>query len=121
MKSVLKAGGFLLILMIFPILLMGWLISCQKNGDKVGNFSKDQLEIIKSGPSDTKLHILNWFVEEDSVVLRKQSSNIRFYNDPHLTSFISRLYKTVVDPQHPGVGIAAPQVGISKKIIWVKR
>ncbi len=121
MKTILKAGGFLFVLMAVPFLLLGWLISCQKNGNRIGNFSKDQIEMITSGPSDTKMQLLNWFIEEDSVVLRKYSSNIRFYNDPHLTYFISRLYKTVIDPQHPGVGIAAPQVGILKRIIWVKR
>jgi peptide deformylase len=121
MKSMFKAGSFLLILMVVPFLLIGWLISCQKQGDRVSNFSKDQIEMITSGSADTKMRLLNWFIEEDSVILRKYSSNIRFYNDPNLTLFISRLYKTVIDPQHPGVGIAAPQVGISKRVIWVKR
>ncbi len=42
-------------------------------------------------------------------------------DDPVLASFINRLYRTVTDSMSLGVGIAAPQVGILKNIIWVQR
>lgn len=32
-----------------------------------------------------------------------------------------RMYLAVTDPAHPGVGIAAPQVGINRNLIWVQR
>ncbi|MDP2159864.1 MAG: peptide deformylase, partial [Flavobacterium sp.] len=32
-----------------------------------------------------------------------------------------RMYLAMRDPARPGVGIAAPQVGINKNIIWVQR
>ncbi|WP_353182359.1 peptide deformylase [Parapedobacter lycopersici] len=32
-----------------------------------------------------------------------------------------RMYLAVTDPARPGVGIAAPQVGINRNLIWVQR
>ncbi|WP_257658733.1 peptide deformylase [Parapedobacter lycopersici] len=32
-----------------------------------------------------------------------------------------RMYLAVTDPARPGVGIAAPQVGINRSLIWVQR
>jgi peptide deformylase len=31
------------------------------------------------------------------------------------------MYKSMSDPENPGVGIAAPQVGINRRVIWVER
>jgi peptide deformylase len=121
MKSILKSSAFLFIIMILPFFTIGWLISCQKKGQNVSNFSFEQIELITAGNPDQKMVLLNWFLPEDSVILRKHSSNIQFYNDPYIEHFVNRLYKTVTSPQHPGVGIAAPQVGVLKRIIWVKR
>lgn len=42
-------------------------------------------------------------------------------DDPILQSFVDRLYATVRNSLSLGVGIAAPQVGILKRIIWVQR
>jgi len=42
-------------------------------------------------------------------------------DDPVLNTFVNRLYATVRDSMSMGVGIAAPQVGILKNIIWVQR
>ncbi len=59
---------------------------------------------------------------EDSIVLRTISRDVTpdSTNDI-LKHLVYRMYKTVNDPEHPGVGIAAPQVGINRKIIWVQR
>ncbi len=121
MKHIFKSSAYLFLLMILPFFTIGWIISCQKNSDHVGNFSKDQTEIIQSGNEDQSMRLLNWFIPEDSLILRKNSSNVNFLNDPNIDYLINRMYKTVTDPAHPGVGIAAPQVGILKRIIWVKR
>ncbi len=58
----------------------------------------------------------------DSILLRRKSSKIKIdQKDIVLKTFVDRLYATVRDSMSRGVGIAAPQVGISKKIIWVQR
>ncbi len=58
----------------------------------------------------------------DSVILYKKSSSFKVNNkDEKLKKFVELLYNTCNDPSNPGVGIAAPQVGINKRIIWVQR
>ena len=60
--------------------------------------------------------------KEDSIVLRTKSQDVYVNSeDTILNYFTQRLYSTVTDPNNPGVGIAAPQVGILKNIIWVQR
>jgi peptide deformylase len=121
MKFVFRASLFLLVIMIIPFITVGWLNACQKKFGNVSNFSSAEIELITEGNKDQKMRLLNLFIYEDSIRLRKNSSNINLFNDPHIEHLSSRMYKTVSDPQNSGVGIAAPQVGINKKIIFVKR
>lgn len=58
----------------------------------------------------------------DSLILRSKSKSFVVQKDDKLLqTFTKRLYLTVRDSANRGVGIAAPQVGILKKIIWVQR
>jgi len=61
-------------------------------------------------------------IKKDSLLLRMKS---KYVNpdpiNPILKNFVKRLYATVRDSMSIGVGIAAPQVGILKNIIWVQR
>jgi len=58
----------------------------------------------------------------DSIVLRTKSQPVVVHeNDKTLKHFTDRLLATVQDSATMGVGIAAPQVGILKDIIWVQR
>jgi peptide deformylase len=58
----------------------------------------------------------------DSILLRTKSKDVKVDpSDPVLRTFVNRLYKTVTDSMSLGAGIAAPQVGILKNIIWVQR
>ncbi len=60
--------------------------------------------------------------KSDSLLLRSKSKSVTANpNDIVLKNFVQRLYSTVRDSISMGVGIAAPQVGILKKIIWVQR
>ena len=55
-------------------------------------------------------------------MLRTKSAYIKPNpKDPVLQNFVKRLYATVRDSVSLGVGIAAPQVGVLKNIIWVQR
>lgn len=57
---------------------------------------------------------------QDSMVLRKKSMNvIPDTNDVVLMTLVRRMKKAML--AESGVGIAAPQVGINRNIIWVKR
>ncbi len=86
------------------------------------NFSYIETEHIMAQDSSVAMRV--WIIDnlEDSLLLRKQCSDVDFNKeDIVLETFIHRLYKTVIDSVNQGVGIAAPQVGILKNIIWVQR
>ncbi len=85
-------------------------------------FTKNQKSLIKMGDSSTPMRVLKITNSSDSILLRTKSSKIKIDpNDEILKTFINRLYNTVRDSMSLGVGIAAPQVGLLKKIIWVQR
>ncbi len=103
-------------------------ISCtapRLSGDRTAaaaSFSPAQRELVMSADSLTPLRVFKITDRSDSLLLRKQSEDVRADpNDPVLRRFVSRLYSTVRDSMSLGVGIAAPQVGVLKNIIWVQR
>lgn len=60
---------------------------------------------------------------QDSLILRRHS--IDFTEDelasPLLDTLIRKMYSTVTAPSQEGVGIAAPQVGINRRLVLVQR
>ncbi|KQC34485.1 peptide deformylase [Nonlabens sp. YIK11] len=60
--------------------------------------------------------------ESDSLLLRKNSIAVDVDpKDATLKKLVDRMYATVRDSLSLGAGIAAPQVGILKRIAWVQR
>lgn len=105
------------------MLLMIMLVSCanQKNL-RLANFSNDQKALITAFDADKPMRVFKINNAKDSVLLRQQSSYVKpDPNDITLRHFTKRLFATVRDSLSLGVGIAAPQVGILKNIIWVQR
>ncbi|WP_194766807.1 peptide deformylase [Tamlana sp. I1] len=85
-------------------------------------FSEAETKLIMSGDSLSPMRVYKITNTQDSLLLRTKSSPVKANpNDPVLKHFVSRLYATVRDSISMGVGIAAPQVGILKNIIWVQR
>ena len=90
------------------------------NGNSI--FSQDEAKLIFSGKSDQPMKVLLITNSKDSLILRSKSQSFKVNpKDKVLQYFTDRLYFTVRDSATMGVGIAAPQVGILKKIIWVQR
>ena len=83
-------------------------------------FSAADKKIISSGGENAILRVLQTTDEKDLKVLKATSTDVK-YNDPLIESLSKRMFATVRDPNHPGVGIAAPQIGINKNLIWVQR
>ena len=103
---------------LFLVLLIISITSCKSSY----RFTKNQKSLIKMGDSSTPMRVLKITNSSDSILLRTKSSKIKIDpNDEILKRFINRLYNTVRDSMSLGVGIAAPQVGVLKKIIWVQR
>ncbi|WP_299553276.1 peptide deformylase [Seonamhaeicola sp.] len=109
-----------LVLLVLSTLLI---VACSatKNISK-GRFSKSEIDLISTADALAPMRVYKITNRSDSLVLRTQSSYIKpDPNDKIQQRFIKRLYATVRDSMSLGVGIAAPQVGILKNIIWVQR
>lgn len=92
----------------------------QMGNSKIKGFNKSEKSIILSGQTNSKLPIYQTTNEKELIILKKKSSDID-PADPLLPILEARMLLTVQDPNHSGVGIAAPQVGINKNLIWVQR
>ncbi len=58
----------------------------------------------------------------DSVILYTKSKTFKVdRNDRKLKKLVNLMYETCNDTANAGVGIAAPQVGVNKRIVWVQR
>ena len=59
----------------------------------------------------------------DSAILRARSIDLSTaeLRSPRLRSLIGKMLYTVQDPSQDGVGIAAPQVGINRRIVCIQR
>ncbi|HNZ42519.1 MAG TPA: peptide deformylase [Bacteroidales bacterium] len=83
-------------------------------------FTEAEKNLIYSGDNDSIMRIMNYFVHEDSLILRKQSIDVNLNDTAILNRLIKRMKKTLLNESN-GVGLAAPQVGINRNIIWVQR
>ncbi|MBD0824698.1 peptide deformylase [Aestuariibaculum marinum] len=108
-------------ILFFGIVLM--MSSCHgpKNILRHG-FSSEQIDLIMASDSLAPMRVFKITDKKDSLLLRTKSSKIKANpDDVVLQHFVKRLYATVRDSMSLGVGIAAPQVGVLKNIIWVQR
>ena len=82
-------------------------------------FSKEQRLIIRQ--SDSVMYVTTW--PEDSAVLRTPCADFTKaeLKSKDLQTLMAKMLKTVRSPQQDGVGIAAPQVGISKRLVCLQR
>jgi len=111
-------GAFLLTLLIYSC---GNRHPLMKGAGFNENFSKEHIAMILDEEKNQPMRVWKISLKEDSLLLRKNSSEINDFKDPILDHFINRLHATVRDSINDGVGIAAPQVGVLKQIIWVQR
>jgi len=88
----------------------------------LSSFDTKESSMIMNGDSLSPMRVFKINNYSDSILLRKKCSDVYVNaDDPVLNNFVNRLYATVRDSMSMGVGIAAPQVGILKNIIWVQR
>ncbi len=76
-----------------------------------------EIDFITADGSNVAMDLLSIFQQPDSIILRTPSTNI-IIGDEHLDHLAERMHKTVIGV---GVGIAAPQIGINRRVIWVQR
>lgn len=81
-------------------------------------FTVSENDTILNGSSSSVMDVMNIFEQPDSMILRTRSTNV-LLNEENLEHLVSRMQYTV--GAESGVGIAAPQVGINRRVIWVQR
>lgn len=82
--------------------------------------SKEERKIIETGDKKTMLKVIEITDEKELKILNSVSKDID-PKDDLLPLLAERMYLSMRDPNNPGIGIAAPQIGINRNIIWVQR
>lgn len=77
-------------------------------------------DLVRSGDTAQRLRVIQDSVPDELRVLKKTSEDVD-PKDEWLPLLAKRMYLAVTDSLHPGVGIAAPQIGINRNVIWVQR
>ncbi len=80
-------------------------------------FTADENNLVISGAAGEEMSVMYICQQPDSVVLRTTSTNVNL-EEENLELLKDRMKTTVLGE---GVGIAAPQVGINRNVIWVQR
>jgi peptide deformylase len=108
---------------LFLLLLLACSSSRQLSSREKGTpFTPAQREMILAADTLTPMRVYLITNRSDSLLLRTPSEPVKADpKDEVLQHFAKRLYRTVRDSMSLGVGIAAPQVGILKQLIWVQR
>ena len=93
--------------------------SCQRQTEK--GFNDSELNIING--SDSIMRVLTIDDESDLAVLRTNSTDLSLVGlqSDEYDRLAELMVATVTHPSQDGVGIAAPQVGINRRIVAVQR
>ncbi len=96
------------------------LVSCNIAGEP---FSEKEISIIKAGEPSAPMKVLTIENRADSLLLRERSALLSKKEIASATYKLleKRLVSTVSDSTVDGVGLAAPQVGILKRVVAVQR
>ena len=110
---------FLLMTLVTIALILAFWGSYRMLYEKSNVFSRLERAIIRQ--SDSLMYVCE--LGKDDVVLRTPSvdlTEMELKSVP-LKTLIKKMMWTVQDPSQGGVGIAAPQVGVNKRVICVQR
>ncbi len=85
-------------------------------------FSLKERQLILKKYSEKIMPLMLVSNKPDSVILYTESTDFEVNSkDKKLKKLVDLMYHTCIDSTNPGVGIAAPQLGVNKRIIWVQR
>ncbi|MDR2936964.1 MAG: peptide deformylase [Rikenellaceae bacterium] len=86
-------------------------------------FTSVERDLIGTDPGAGKMRLWTVGNPQDSMLLRRTAILLARgeMNSNYFDVLIARMLATVQDPTNPGVGIAAPQVGVSKQLVCVQR
>lgn len=106
-------------LVICTVGMLCLIIACNFNST---TFTVDEAELIGKYPAQI-MHVLQITHAADSLFLRKTSKELNKADmqSDLFKSLQQQMLLTVRDTAHTGVGIAAPQVGVARRLIAVQR
>lgn len=86
-----------------------------------GGFTPSECRIIEN--SDSVMYVTTIWHPSDSLLLRTPSTDLppQALRSPLMRTLVAKMNRTVLSPQQDGVGLAAPQVGINRRVIVVWR
>lgn len=89
--------------------------------EKTG-WKQEEVSIINNSGGEI-MNLMKTNIKTDSLLLRTPSEplSLQDMQDPLFETLIKGMLSTVQDTAMPGVGIAAPQVGILRRVILVQR
>lgn len=104
-------------LTVLLLTIAGLACACSQSS----NWSKEEKEIINS--PDSVLHVYTMDVPCEEIVLRTECRDFTsgMLRSKEYRTLAGKLVSTVTSPEQDGVGIAGPQVGISRRIVAVLR
>lgn len=87
-----------------------------------GGFTAEERDVIYSGEGDI-MRLVTIADRADSLLLRSISKPMtgKMVNSEEFATLCRRMLATVQDPANAGVGIAAPQVGVLRRMVAVQR
>ncbi len=99
-------------------MLAALLLGCGSNG---GGLTRAETALING--SDSLMRVLTVADSADLAVLRAESVDFSAADlaSPEFEALVAKMKYTVQDPSQDGVGIAAPQVGLNRRLIVVCR
>lgn len=105
---------------LFISLILFLFSSCKKD---FGGLNRDEHQLVSSEASIAPMNLFVIDIYSDSLFLRENCRVVdkEVIGSVCLEYFRSRLLATVKDTLNPGVGIAAPQVGVGLRMIYVQR
>jgi len=83
-------------------------------------FTKEERKLIQAGDAKTMMKVIQITDEKELKILKAVSTDVD-PKDELLPVLAERMFLSMRDPSNPGIGIAAPQVGINKNLVWVQR
>ncbi|WP_026705110.1 peptide deformylase [Flavobacterium soli] len=98
-------------------LLLFLLIATNLSAQK---FTKEEKKLIQSGDVKTMMKVIQITDKKELKILTSVSTDVD-PKDELLPVLAERMFLSMRDPANPGIGIAAPQVGINKNVFWVQR
>lgn len=85
------------------------------------SFTKDELRVIRESPD--VMYVTQEIDSLDHIILRKESTELpqAALKGDDYKLLVKKMLVTVQDPSQDGVGLAAPQVGLNRRIAVVQR